>query len=63
MSMVDVSIMTYGTFGYFGALLTKDKVVYYPKNHPIPKKNRIDVGIPELIGIEWKSGNFSQKVV
>ena len=29
--MGDVSIITYGSYGIFGALLTKDKAIFHPK--------------------------------
>ena len=53
MSMVDVSIMTYGSFGDFGVLLTRDKVAYFPKNHPAHKETGVNLGIPGFIGLEW----------
>ena len=35
LSMADVSLLTYGSFGDFGAILYKDKKeVVFPKSHP-----------------------------
>ena len=56
MSMVDVSVLTYGTFGDFGALMTRNKVVYFPKNHPAHDETGVNMGVlPGFIGIEWKN--------
>ena len=54
MSMADASILTYGTFGDFGALMNKDKVAYFPKNHPAHNSTGVNAGIPGFVGIEWK---------
>ena len=35
LSMADVSLLTYGSYGDFGAILLKDKTdVVFPKGHP-----------------------------
>ena len=41
MSMVDVLIMTYGSFGLFAALLTKDKHEVHPGSGKIGKMGKI----------------------
>ena len=52
-SMADVSILTYGSYVNFGALLTKTKDVYFPKNHPAHNTNGLNLGIPGFYGIPW----------
>merc|ERR1712029_185765 len=53
LSMSDVAIMTYGSFGEYGALMTCDKDVYYPKFHLTNNKSRIHLGIKRFQGIPW----------
>ncbi|XP_075262971.1 uncharacterized protein LOC142354538 [Convolutriloba macropyga] len=55
MSMVDVLIMTYGSFGLFAALLTKDKhEVLYPKDHVSHGENGVNRGFTRFTAIPWK---------
>ena len=55
MSLADVFIMTYGTFGGFAGILSKDKEVYYPKNHPALNEIGINSGrVLNFVGVEWK---------
>ena len=52
-SMADVAILTYGTFGDYGALLNKDKDTYFPKNHPTHNETGVNFGIPRFYAIPW----------
>ena len=62
LSMGDVVILTYGTFGAFGGLLIKDKDVFYPKDHPAYKaalKQLINDRVPRYTPLEYKTLNAS----
>ena len=54
LSMGDVSIITYGSFGIFGGLLTKDKAIFHLKKHPALEKTQLNEGnIPLYHPLSW----------
>ena len=54
-SMADVAILTYGSFGDFGGLLYKDKrEVLFPLGHPSHNETGVNFGVPTFKGIPWK---------
>ncbi|XP_075251840.1 uncharacterized protein LOC142344189 [Convolutriloba macropyga] len=55
-SKADVVILTYGTFGDFGAILGKDKKeVLYPKGHEAHDESGINWGrLPGFTPLDWK---------
>ena len=54
-SMADVAILTYGSFGDFGGLLYKDKrEVLFPLGHPSHNETGVNFGVPTFKGITWK---------
>jgi len=53
-SMADVSILTYGTYGVFGAILTKEKDIFYAKDHGTGNYTGVNFGIPRFTAIPWK---------
>ena len=42
--MGDVSIVTYGSYGAMGGILTKDKDVFYPKGHFAHNETQLNQG-------------------
>ena len=56
LSMGDVSIITYGSYGIFGGLLTKDKVTFHPKKHPALEETQLNAGyIPLYHPLPWSN--------
>ena len=54
-AMSDVVILSYGTYGDFGALLGKDKKqVLYPKSHKAHDETGVNQGLPRFMPIPWK---------
>ena len=54
LSMGDVSIITYGSYGIFGALLTKDKAIFHPKGHPALNEFQLNEGdTPHFHPLPW----------
>ena len=52
--MSDVLIMSYGSYGDFGALLGDDKLqVLYPKSHKTHDETGVNLGIPRFVPIPW----------
>ena len=53
--MSDVLIISYGSFGNFGAFLGKQKLqVFYPKKHKANEDNGINLGLPRFTPISWQ---------
>ena len=48
MSMADISVLTYGTFGLYASFLTKDKIRYYPKGEEPAANDIRDCGLQEM---------------
>ncbi|XP_075246836.1 uncharacterized protein LOC142340205 isoform X2 [Convolutriloba macropyga] len=58
MAMSDVLVMSYGSYGDFGALFGKDKqMVLYPKNHKTHDETGINLGVPRFVPIPWTEKN------
>ena len=58
LSMADVTIVTYGSFGDFGGLLYKDKhEVLFPKGHPAHDETGLNAGVPRFHGIDFKKSD------
>ena len=58
LSMADVTIVTYGSFGDFGGLLYKDKFeVLFPKGHPAHDETGLNSGVPRFHGIDFKKSD------
>ena len=54
LSMGDVSIITYGSYGIFGGILTKDKAIFHPKKHPALEETQLNEGnIPLYHPLPW----------
>ncbi|XP_075255067.1 uncharacterized protein LOC142347616 isoform X2 [Convolutriloba macropyga] len=54
LSLADVVILTYGSFGDFGALFGTNKLpVYYPINHPSHNETGVNKGLPGFKGLPW----------
>ena len=56
MAMCDVLIMSYGSYGDFGALLGRSKKqVLYPKLHKTHDESGVNLGgMPRFVPIPWK---------
>ncbi|XP_075256267.1 uncharacterized protein LOC142348702 [Convolutriloba macropyga] len=58
MAMSDVLILSYGSYGDFGALFGKDKKqVLYPKGHKTHDETGVNMGLPRFVPIPWKLRN------
>ncbi|XP_063717273.1 uncharacterized protein LOC134844498 [Symsagittifera roscoffensis] len=54
-SQADVVVLSYGTYGDFGALLTRDKQeILYPKDHLGNMETGLLGGLPRFTAIPWK---------
>ena len=52
--MGDVSIVTYGSYGTMGGILTKDKDVFYPKGHFAHNETQLNDGrVPHFYPLPW----------
>ncbi|XP_075250316.1 uncharacterized protein LOC142342701 isoform X1 [Convolutriloba macropyga] len=54
LSLADVVILTYGSFGDFGALFGTNRLpVYYPIKHPSHDETGVNKGLPGFKGLPW----------
>ena len=54
LSMAEVAILTYGSYGDFGTHFGKDKqAIYYPFNHSSHDATGVNKGLPRFKGIPW----------
>ena len=54
LSMGDVSIVTYGSYGTMGGILTKNKDVFYPKGHFAHNETQLNSGrVPHFYPLPW----------
>ena len=63
LSMSDILIMSYGSYGYFGALFGHEKQqILYPNKHKTHDLTEVNQGnMPRFVPITWSEKNVAKK--